>query len=445
MFQLAKRIRKYNGMQIVITQNIKDFVGSEELARKSTAIINACQYSMIFALAPNDIQDLVKLYENAGGINESEQEQIVQAPRGLAFAIMSPTSRSTFQINTAEGIADMFQEREYRSRYFTGEEGARNWEDFVAVSRERRIEMIGDELLPEPEEPEAETAGSGRVVLNIFDEDEYAAFADEEAELQSEPGGVTFSILDGEEQEEELPALSPAPERVSQGFTAEPMGSEAVFGAIASALSRMADAAERGGAAAAGPLLSALAPQGPAPAAEPQADAATAALEERLREMDERLRQLQEENERLRTEAYAPEVPEPVPEPEPEPEPVPEPEYGPFDHLADDAYPDEEDGELVTLYEEASGREEADETKLNAVPDKVEAEAEAEDEDESEDESEDDEGEDFMSAFCSFAATLMNMTAFERMRANGTDVMEISFEELSAEVKARAERRSRGA
>lgn len=34
MFQLAKRIRKYNGMQIVITQNIKDFVGSEEVARK---------------------------------------------------------------------------------------------------------------------------------------------------------------------------------------------------------------------------------------------------------------------------------------------------------------------------------------------------------------------------------------------------------------------------
>ena len=37
MYQLAKRIRKYNGMQIIITQNIKDFVGTEELARKSTA------------------------------------------------------------------------------------------------------------------------------------------------------------------------------------------------------------------------------------------------------------------------------------------------------------------------------------------------------------------------------------------------------------------------
>ena len=39
MFQLAKRIRKYNGMQIVITQNIKDFVGSDELMRKSAAFL----------------------------------------------------------------------------------------------------------------------------------------------------------------------------------------------------------------------------------------------------------------------------------------------------------------------------------------------------------------------------------------------------------------------
>ena len=111
MFQLAKRIRKYNGMQIVITQNIKDFVGSEELARKSTAIINACQYSFIFSLAPNDMQDLVTLYEKAGGINEIEQEQIIQAPRGQAFTILSPSSRSTFQVATDPSITAMFETR----------------------------------------------------------------------------------------------------------------------------------------------------------------------------------------------------------------------------------------------------------------------------------------------------------------------------------------------
>ena len=136
MFQLAKRIRKYNGMQIVITQNIKDFVGSEEIARKSTAIINACQYSFIFALSPNDIQDLVKLYANAGGINENEQEQIVQAPRGQAFTIMSASSRSTFRVETGPSMIHMFEDKNFVSRYFVGTEGAQAWEDFIGNSRE---------------------------------------------------------------------------------------------------------------------------------------------------------------------------------------------------------------------------------------------------------------------------------------------------------------------
>ena len=135
MFQLAKRIRKYNGMQIVITQNIKDFVGSEEIARKSTAIINACQYSFIFALAPNDMHDLCKLYEKAGGISETEQEQIMQAPRGQAFTVMSSTSRSTFRVEVPKNMVDMFQDREFHSRYYTGTDGEAAWEDFIRESR----------------------------------------------------------------------------------------------------------------------------------------------------------------------------------------------------------------------------------------------------------------------------------------------------------------------
>ncbi len=108
MFQLAKRIRKYNGMQIVITQNIKDFVGTEELARKSTAIINASQYSFIFPLAPNDMTDLIKLYENAGAINESEQDDIINNGRGRAFVITSPNERTNVNIVAAEGIEELF-------------------------------------------------------------------------------------------------------------------------------------------------------------------------------------------------------------------------------------------------------------------------------------------------------------------------------------------------
>lgn len=108
MYQLAKRIRKYNGMQIVITQNIKDFVGTEELVRKSTAIINASQYSFIFPLAPNDMHDLCKLYEKSGEINESEQEDIVNNGRGKAFLITSPSERCCVDIVAGEDIERLF-------------------------------------------------------------------------------------------------------------------------------------------------------------------------------------------------------------------------------------------------------------------------------------------------------------------------------------------------
>lgn len=109
MYQLAKRIRKYNGMQIIITQNLKDFVGTPEIARKSTAIINACQYSFIFSLAPHDINDLVELYEKAGRINESEQEAIVSAPRGRAFVITSPYSRTNVDVTISDIIRETFE------------------------------------------------------------------------------------------------------------------------------------------------------------------------------------------------------------------------------------------------------------------------------------------------------------------------------------------------
>ena len=109
MYQLAKRIRKYNGMQIIITQNIKDFVGSQDIIRKSTAVINACQYSFIFALSPNDMDDLCTLYSKAGRINETEQDQIINNPRGNAFIITSPTSRNNIEIIASQRISNLFE------------------------------------------------------------------------------------------------------------------------------------------------------------------------------------------------------------------------------------------------------------------------------------------------------------------------------------------------
>jgi type IV secretory pathway VirB4 component len=108
MFQIAKRIRKYDGMQIVITQNIKDFAGTPEIARKSTAIINVSQYSLIFSLSPNDMNDLCKLYEKAGEINESEQTSIVYNPRGRAFFIYGPASRTNISVTATPYVKSLF-------------------------------------------------------------------------------------------------------------------------------------------------------------------------------------------------------------------------------------------------------------------------------------------------------------------------------------------------
>ena len=112
MVQMAKRIRKYYGMQIIITQNIKDFVGTPEIAQQSTAIINASQYSMIFALAPNDMTDLIELYRNAGGINDEEKDTIVTAKRGQAFLITSAMKRTTVQIEALPVVKNIFEQRQ---------------------------------------------------------------------------------------------------------------------------------------------------------------------------------------------------------------------------------------------------------------------------------------------------------------------------------------------
>lgn len=111
MTSMAKRIRKYGGMQIVITQNINDFVGSEEIKRQSTAVINACQYSLIFSLSPNDVNDLIELYKNSGGINKEERNRIVSASVGQAFIITSPTARTMVNVHPLPYVRSIIESR----------------------------------------------------------------------------------------------------------------------------------------------------------------------------------------------------------------------------------------------------------------------------------------------------------------------------------------------
>ncbi len=192
MFQLAKRIRKYNGMQIVITQNIKDFVGSEEIARKSTAIINACQYSFVFGLAPNDMDDLCRLYEKAGGINEQEQEDILNARRGQAFAIMSPSSRSSFQVEVPQLFVNMFEKMDFESVYFSGEEGEAAWEDFIMDSRDSHDENYDERLVYEAEHPGVDEKKSSSINFSEISDGEGA---DSEADTTEDPATIRESAV----------------------------------------------------------------------------------------------------------------------------------------------------------------------------------------------------------------------------------------------------------
>ena len=226
MFQLAKRIRKYNGMQIVITQNIKDFVGSEEIARKSTAIINACQYSFIFGLSPNDMDDLCKLYEKAGGINEMEQEQILTAPRGTAFTVMSPTSRSSFKIEVPDSMVEMFEKSDYVSRYFTGDEGTANWEDFVGESRELHDTVIAERMMQNTaERPTFRNMSSSEITFTELsaEEAEQLTASDDLSERAGE-SAVTFSKIDEDEKNSRITFEEMEDEEEDGGITLEEIG-----------------------------------------------------------------------------------------------------------------------------------------------------------------------------------------------------------------------------
>lgn len=214
MFQLAKRIRKYNGMQIVITQNIKDFVGTEELVRKSTAIINACQYSFVFPLAANDMDDLCKLYDKAGGINKSEQENIVAARRGQAFTILSPTSRSSFQVEVPAGVRDMFENPGFVSGYFGSDPEDPDWIEFLGDSKLKNEEaMLERKRADVVIEDERERVS--KVIFEEITEEEYD-------QLGAGKSSVTFEeiteepVLEAEDEFEDVEDIPSSETKASQ-------------------------------------------------------------------------------------------------------------------------------------------------------------------------------------------------------------------------------------
>ncbi len=450
MFQLAKRIRKYNGMQIVITQNIKDFVGSEEIARKSTAIINACQYSFIFGLAPNDMDDLCKLYEKAGGINEVEQDQILTAPRGNAFTVMSPTSRSSFKIEVPQSMVDMFEQPDYQSLYFVGQQGHRAWESFVADSR-----AMHDAYLEERMESRyiAETAayddladGTAFTFSEITEQEAEELTNTTNNNTGNNSGGITF---------EEVPMH---PNEQNQGITDRSTPQPSVNVAPVVQPYIMQPVLQADGTTIMQPVIPQIIQ--PAPSAPVDMNALIATIRDEVRK--EMAQQLGSQT-AAAAPAPAPEEPaRPVayrPEPAPaayEPEEEEEEEEGflPEMPLLDPDQPDYEDEDEEeepeygsSHYEEPEYEEPEEEEPEYDEPEDEEPEFDEPDEDEDEDEDDDDSDEGFKPKFDIMALldeqldSYGEMTLEERMEEIDVDTMEVSLDELMSYVKESRKRR----
>lgn len=97
-YQMAKRIRKYDGTFIPATQNIADWNANAELNSKTSAVLKNTQYSFVFGLNPQDVSDLCDIYKQGSPINDVEQQLIVTAQTGRSFFIGATNQRSTLQI-----------------------------------------------------------------------------------------------------------------------------------------------------------------------------------------------------------------------------------------------------------------------------------------------------------------------------------------------------------
>lgn len=105
MSTMGKQIRKYRGSLTVATQNIDDFIGvSAEMKAQASAVINACQYSMIFGLFADDINKVKELYANYnGGLTPNEISYVTKARRGDALFIVDINTRLPIHIDVFDG------------------------------------------------------------------------------------------------------------------------------------------------------------------------------------------------------------------------------------------------------------------------------------------------------------------------------------------------------
>lgn len=105
----AKRIRKYQGSLIVISQNINDFSGTVENKKKFTAVIDNCQYWLVGGMQPNDLNELDKMYQQSGGLSNAVKNYIATANRGKFWFKVSKQEQLPIQVLQLEVELDFVE------------------------------------------------------------------------------------------------------------------------------------------------------------------------------------------------------------------------------------------------------------------------------------------------------------------------------------------------
>ena len=109
VYQWYKRIRKYSGAMIFLTQNLADIVGNSEIISKTSAIINNTQYSFIMTLQGKDVEVLQDIFASRNlTVAEIEEIQRTNKPKGTAFFMGSSEQRAILHVVTASDVETLF-------------------------------------------------------------------------------------------------------------------------------------------------------------------------------------------------------------------------------------------------------------------------------------------------------------------------------------------------
>lgn len=97
---MTKRIRKYNGILYIITQNIADFMGNANIKTQvqTQGIINNCLYQFVHHLAPSDLNDYDNLIATIGRLNQYQKDIIANAPTGMCLFTIGSNQRTIMNI-----------------------------------------------------------------------------------------------------------------------------------------------------------------------------------------------------------------------------------------------------------------------------------------------------------------------------------------------------------